>query len=257
MSAPFKLAQITDTHLLPHRDDRLRGVATWHSLKAVLAEVQLRRPDAILLTGDLAEAGDAAAYDRLWELLAPLNLPCYALAGNHDRPSVLAARLGQSICLDPHITLGNDTNPWQLLLLDSTDPNARYGEGKLSATALAQLEAALTASDRPLAIALHHHPVPTGIDWLDTIGVVNSADFLPLLQGCDRLKFVLFGHIHLALDRLENGIHFYGTPSTCTQVLPEHPPEDAELPGFRWLELFPDGRHHTRVVRVRPPTSCG
>lgn len=254
MSVPFKLAQITDTHLLPNPDDRLRGVATWHSLNAVLAEVERWNPDAILLTGDLAESGDAAAYDRLADLLAPLDLPGYALPGNHDRPDVLQAHLGRSLRLTSPVRLGDRGDDWELLLLDSTWDAAQYGEGKLNA--LADLEAALVASDRPLAIALHHHPVPTGIDWLDTIGLVNAPDFLNCLQGCDRLQFVLFGHIHLALDAHHHGIRFYGTPSTCTQVLRECPADDAALPGFRWLELYPDGSHRSQVVRVRPPAFC-
>ena len=65
-----KLAQITDTHLFPDRDATLRGVATWHSLRAVVDRVRQENPDAIVLSGDLANDGNPDAYDLLYELIA-------------------------------------------------------------------------------------------------------------------------------------------------------------------------------------------
>lgn len=86
----ISIAQLTDTHLLDSPEDELRGVKTWHSLKAVLAAVAKQQPDRLLLTGDLADVGSAKAYQNLINLVSPLNLPASWLpdAFHHHRNSV-------------------------------------------------------------------------------------------------------------------------------------------------------------------------
>ncbi len=262
-----KLAQITDTHLLTDREATMRGVATWHSLRRVLACVAEKQPDAILLTGDLAHDGDPEAYDQLYDLVSALNIPAYWLPGNHDRPDVARDRLSRA----PFVTTDQvKIGGWNLILLDSTLATATYGEGEISPDQLQRLRTQLDTTDRPTAIALHHHPIPMNIDWLDTIGVTNASEFLAQLDPSNQsdqsdqsapstpaghtknnpVKLVMFGHTHLEFAGDRHGIQFYGTPSTCTQVLRDDATETDKLPGFRWLELHPDGSHHSQVIRV-------
>ena len=245
-----KLAQITDTHLFPDRDATLRGVATWHSLRAVVDRVRQENPDAIVLSGDLANDGNPDAYDLLYELIAPLGVPIYWAPGNHDRLDVARDRLDRA----PFVTTDfAELGSWNLILLDSTFSKARFGEGELSAAALARLEIQLDR-DRPTAIALHHHPIPMGIDWVDTIGVTNATDFHALLYLSPNAQLVLFVHTHLEFAGDRDGIRYYGTPSSCTQVVlsEDKTPADSplRLPGFRLLELRDDGTHASKVVRV-------
>lgn len=271
-----KLAQVTDTHLLTDREATMRGVATWHSLRRVLACVAEQQPDGILLTGDLAHHGEPAAYDLLYELVSDLNIPAYWLPGNHDRPDVARDRLDRA----PFVTADRlELGGWNLILLDSTLATATYGEGEISPDRLQQLRSELDATDRPTAIALHHHPIPMNIDWLDTIGVTNARELLAQLDRSELptlsdfsepsdlskaskatksseldhnnpVKLVMFGHTHLEFAGDRHGIQFYGTPSTCTQVLRDNATDLDRLPGFRWLELHPDGSHHSQVIRV-------
>ncbi len=261
-----KLAQITDTHLLTDREATMRGVATWYSLRRVLACVAEKQPDAIILTGDLAHNGDPEAYDQLYDLVSALNIPAYWLPGNHDRPDIARDRLSRS----PFVTADQvEIGGWNLILLDSTLATAIYGEGEISSDRLQRLRTQLDATDRPTAIALHHHPIPMNIDWLDTIGVTNASEFLAHLDQSapsasaghaknNPVKLVMFGHTHLEFTGDCHGIQFYGTPSTCTQVLRDDATDTDKLPGFRWIELHPDGSHHSQVIRVpqtRPPAA--
>jgi len=259
-----KLAQITDTHLFADREASKRGIATGYSLRAVLDRVVAKQPDGLLLTGDLADEGDCAAYDYLYELIAPLQIPAYWIPGNHDRPGVARQILSRS----PFITVTEEPiaiGAWNLILLDSTLVTSNYGEGAIASETLDRLGKQLV-TDRPTAIALHHHPLPMGIDWLDTIGVTNAHDFLARLQSSvqfhnsDQLnpvKVVLFGHTHLEFAADHCGIQFYGTPSTCAQVLRDNASETDKLPGFRWLEFHPDGSHHSEVIRVPAAAIAG
>ena len=41
-------------------------------------------PDAVLLTGDVANSGDPAEHALAAELMAPLTMPIHVVAGNHD-----------------------------------------------------------------------------------------------------------------------------------------------------------------------------
>ncbi|NMF81808.1 metallophosphoesterase [Nodosilinea sp. P-1105] len=252
------LAQITDTHLLSDPDARLRGCPTWQTLQTVLRQVAPYQPDGLLLTGDLAERGDAIAYERLREAIAPFNRPAYWLPGNHDNVAT-AAQVFQADWLQgpaAHGLQSIDLGAWRLVLLNSVKSPARYGEGELSPTLLTALADTLASHPaQPTAIALHHHPVPTGIDWLDQIQVQNANDLWAILDPHPQVQLVVCGHIHLDLHHRHQRpaaapIAVYGTPSTGLQLKHPHPTPDHHQPGFRLLSLNDDGSHHTRMVRV-------
>ena len=248
-----KIVQITDTHLLDRPDDRLRGWPVARSFRSVLNQAERHRPDYLLLTGDLADTGSDAAYQQLADWLTPLQIPTFWIPGNHDDLAAMRAVLKPPIFLSsPAIALGN----WQLLLLDSTFPNAEFGEGNLSAETLHWLDATLALhGDRPTLIALHHHPVPTGIHWVDEIQVRNAEEFLAILDRHPQVRAIVFGHIHRELERQRpsaagSTVHFYGCPSTCHQVVSSESTPDEHQPGYRLLTLDPDGTHVTAVYRI-------
>jgi Icc protein len=252
MTGSITLAQITDTHLLTERAALLRGWDVWGGLQQVLARVSQQQPDGLLLTGDLADQGCPMAYGHLKDAIAALNLPVYWLPGNHDDLAVMQTVFHPSLMA---ATRSIDLGTWRLLLLNSVLPGARFGEGHLSWEELQWLETELTRhSQQPTAIALHHHPVPTGIDWLDQMQVQNAGAFLAMLGEFPQVRLVTFGHIHLELhyqhQHRQSAIAFYGCPATGPQVLPPNATPDQHLPGFRLLTLFPDGSHQTQVQRV-------
>lgn len=246
MPMSITIAQLTDTHLCCHPDAELRGCRPWHRLKAVVQRVAQVKPDYLLLTGDIADTGSASAYQQLIDLISPLQIPTYWLWGNHDCPSVMAEALVHPLFhAPPAVSLGN----WQLVLLDSTLPTARFGEGEISRQSLQNL-AKILESEQPTLIALHHHPLPFGMDWLDQMQVQNADELLALIDRASQVQAVVFGHIHTAFHQQRGNTHFYGSPSTCLQLdLPQATPKD-KLPGFRLLHLHPDGTHQTEVHRV-------
>ena len=255
MSNPILLAQVTDSHLLAKTTDQLRGCNTWQTFNAVMQEVARCQPDGLLLTGDLAEQGEAEAYGHLVSAIAPLKVPVYWLPGNHDRLDILH-QAWQSLPAS-HGLQSIDLGRWQLILLNSVFLHAQFGEGALSPQQLQTLRSYLIHNpSKPTLIALHHHPVSVGIDWVDQIKLQNADEFCALIEEFTQVKLVVFGHIHHEFQyQTASGIRFYGCPSTCLQVTPATGEAD-KRPGFRLFWLYGDGTYGTEVRRLRCDPLC-
>lgn len=250
-SSPVLIAQLTDTHLFAEPDQDLKGIQTASSLEAVLERLQdlQPRPDYLLLSGDLSQDETPESYDRLVDLLTPLQIPAYWLPGNHDSLPIMEERL-QAQPLRPEKAFS--AGGWRIVLLNSARPG--HVEGELAAAELNWLGAQLQDhSQQPTLIVLHHPPLPIGSAWMDAIALQNSADFLALVDRYPQVKVVLFGHIHQEFEYQRRGVAYLGSPSTCVQFQPhcqEFGIDTQAQPGFRLLTLFPDGSYRTQVQRL-------
>lgn len=247
----IRVAQVTDTHLMKDREAQLRGVPTWHSLKAVLAEVAQTQPDLVLLTGDLADLGEPEAYQHLMDLVTPLQIPTYWIPGNHDDPALMSQWFE-----DPsgyvRSTKSFEVGGWRLILLDSVVAGASHGQ--LSEAALQELDQVLAADpERPTLVALHHNPMPIGSPLMDGMGLKNADAFFERIDAAPQVRLILFGHIHWEFHTRRGSVDIYGTPSSCKQLSPtgEFQSADQQLPGFRLLELDPEGDHRTQIRRAQ------
>ena len=244
-----RVVQITDTHLYADPAGALLGMPTLQSLDAVLDLVKAEAlpADVALATGDLVHDGSAAGYRLLTDRLCALGCPTLALPGNHDDPTLLAEVLAA-----PPVQRVREAHfgAWQLLLLDSTVPGS--DGGLLPASELEWLDTALGAGSGHALVCLHHSPLPTGSDWLDTMALANADNFFAVLDRRPRVRGILFGHIHQTLETERNGVRILGSPSTCVQFAKVRPRFgiDPRPPGYRWLGLLPDGAIRSGVRRV-------
>lgn len=247
---PLRVIQITDTHLCADPKARLMGLNTQTSLLAVLARLRQEPvpPDLVLATGDLVHDASPAGYRRLGAILASLGVPVYCLPGNHDQATTLAAILNEGrVRTVPEAMQGG----WALLFMDSTLPDSDAGH--LSETELERLATALERHrDLPTLICLHHNPVPVGSVWMDTMAVDNGDDLFALLDRHPQVRGLLWGHVHQVFEAERNGVRLMATPSTCIQFQPggDTFALDPAPPGYRWLELTPEGGIHTGVRRL-------
>jgi Icc protein len=250
----LRLLHITDTHLFADDDARLRGVDTARTLAAVLAQAARdpRRADAVLVTGDLSQDETAGAYRRFRELLARARAPVWCLPGNHDAPHFMEEALGA-----PPFHVGGvlHTAGWCVLLL--TSYLAGDHGGRLAPSELTWLELMLKEHARKhVLLAVHHHPLPLGSRWLDELNLYNAADLFAIVDRSPQVRAVVAGHVHQESDLTRNGVRYLTTPSTCFQFLPrvDSFAVDTRPPGFRWLDLLPDGRIETEVVWLDAPS---
>jgi Icc protein len=63
---------------------------------------------------------------------------------------------------------------------------------------------------------------------------------------------VVWGHVHQAFEQRRNEVLLLATPSTCLQFLPgsERFAVEQIPPGYRWLDLYPDGSLKTGIERL-------
>ena len=250
-NSPIRLLQITDTHLFAPEDGSLLGVPTLKSFQAVVEQVQLRTPDfdAILATGDISQDHTVHSYQHFVAGIKPLKKSCYWLPGNHDyKPSMGGVLPSPQIQTCEHVLIGQN---WQLIILDSQVVGVPHGA--LSPEQLALLETALSQNpERHSLILLHHHPLPAGSAWLDQHQLKDNEDFWSVLERHQNVSGIVCGHIHQELDRRVNGVRLLATPSTCVQFLPDSDDFalDPQAPGWRILDLLPDGTIETQVHRL-------
>ena len=191
------LAQLSDPHMrlgdgaAEARESLAAGVG------AVLA---LRpHPDAVLVSGDLADTAAAEEYRIVRELLAPLPMPVHVLGGNHDDRDALrewfpvAGAAGAAGASCAEYRYATEVGGVRLVVCDSTVPGRP--EGRLD---LEWLEAQLDAP--AVVVAMHHPPFAVGMPALDEIalGAEDTAAVAALLERSPQVLRVICGHTHRA-----------------------------------------------------------
>ncbi|MES9974739.1 MAG: 3',5'-cyclic-AMP phosphodiesterase [Candidatus Thiodiazotropha sp.] len=241
----LNLLQLTDSHLYADPSRSLLGINTLETFDQVLAQAlqEAGNPDFILATGDLVHDASDTGYKRLLGRLQLTEIPTYCLPGNHDIPGKMKQILNQD---NVHCIPSVQTKGWSLIFLDSTI--AKSDGGRIDESQLELLRVLLRAHpDKHTMLCMHHHPVPVGSRWMDTMVLENPDAFFKLIDANPQVQAVLCGHIHQAFDTEYRGVRLMGSPSTCVQFIPrvDDFAIDAIPPGYRWLSLQPDGTIRT------------
>lgn len=246
---PIRIVQFSDCHLFADEEGKLLGLQTAYSLKKVLDLIQHEQKNvsAFLATGDLSQDNSQSSYQRFVDLTSAL-APLYCLPGNHDEVGPMRAVFGASERVSPCVLrLGN----WRIIMLNSNIEGAV--PGKLKEDQLIFLENVLLAeTDVHVMVAVHHNPMPIGSAWLDKQGIQNSDAFLNLIDRHTHVRAIIWGHVHQVHESVRKGVKMMSAPSTCVQFKPfsEDFTVDDAAPGYRWFDLFSDGRIETGVSRV-------
>lgn len=216
------LAQITDMHVTVRGRPAYKIVDTASCLgRAVDALLTLKpRPDAVIVTGDLAYDGKAEEYAVVAEELGRLPMPVYAIPGNHDAREPFRATLVPRFCPSEDPEFLHFAVPLAEVLLVGLDTLVPGEDGgALCPARLAWLERALSeAADRPVILALHHPPFATGIAHMDRIALAEPERLAELIRRHGRVERVLCGHVHRSVQTLWAGTIASIAPSTAHLV---------------------------------------
>jgi 3',5'-cyclic-AMP phosphodiesterase len=240
------IAQLSDPHVRVGADDAGSAAALAAAVAAVLAIEPL--PDAVLVTGDLAEHATAAEYALVRELLAPLPMPVHVLPGNHDDPRAMRDHF--PLDGDGPYRYTADCGGLRVIACDTSRPGRDDGELDLD-----WLEEQL-ADDAPTIVAMHHPPLVTGIGGLDEIGLPaeQRAALAELLMRSPRVHRVVAGHVHRTAFGVVGGCSVVTCASTNIQTrlqIRETGFEFGHAPASILLHALLDGELTSHVQPLR------
>lgn len=215
------LAHLTDTHIStgPRSDvANARALQAFHRVQALRP-----RPDCTVITGDIVDQGTAAEYEQARALLDVLDGPVHVVPGNHDDAAALlralsATPLVQAAVAEPDRCYYRVDYPGlRLLCCDSSVPGLHHG--LLGETQLRWLDAELRRDpDVPAALAVHHHPLRSGIAPMDEIALRDADRLRDVLLQHRPLTRILTGHLHRTVSAVFAGGLVTTAPSTDRQV---------------------------------------
>jgi 3',5'-cyclic-AMP phosphodiesterase len=231
--------QLSDIHLPSDPNRRVSGRDPDGGLRTVLDAWRRtgRSADLVVLSGDIADDGSAAAYTRVREAVAPLGAPVLALPGNHDEPRLVADAFGGGRVVD----LG----AWLVVGLDTFVPEEVHGALDLDAA-----RGLLDSLDgRPTAVVLHHPPASRSThEWFQLDG---AGAFLDGLASRPHVRLLLSGHLHDAFEIALGTATLLGAPSTFLAIAHDGDRMDlgADAPiGARVVTLGDDGAWRSELL---------
>lgn len=242
------LAHISDLHLdgTPRATERVRRVMD--HLRALPTQ-----PDALLVTGDIADGGAPAQYRELRALLAA-DFPVLFSPGNHDARSALRTELLGLPPGDEPVNHARRIGDVLVLMCDSTIPGRP--DGLLAPETLAWIDATLSGlEDGVCAVVAFHHPVvPVYHPMPDGIPLANPGDLAEVLTRHPGVVAIVNGHAHTAAASVFAGRPALLAPGvTWTLVVPADADRLADLdapPGYAWHTVR-DGRVTTHFGAAR------
>jgi len=240
------LAQISDLHVMPKGELAYDRVDTARLFRDAVAHLNrlAPRPDAVLITGDLADRGQPEAYAHMREILRDLTLPYFVITGNHDRIDAFRAAFADQPYLPqqgPFIQYVLDHFPLRLVAVDSVVPGRT--RGLICEERAAWLDATLAqARDRPTIVMMHHAPFVTGLAHFDEVGMEGVDALEAVIARHPQVERIICGHVHRAIQVRFGGTIASTCPSTAHQVAADLRPDGIdsftlEPPGFqlhRW-----------------------
>jgi 3',5'-cyclic-AMP phosphodiesterase len=222
MKDRFLLAQVTDMHIKAGGKLSYRVVDTEASLVRCIEHILKlpQRPHAMLFTGDLTDFGRPEEYDNLARILAPLPMPFFLMAGNHDDPDAMRAQFPSHAYLRQRpgkLDYVIDDFAVRIVALDSTIP--RQSAGELTPAQLEWLDETLGAAPaKPTIVALHHPPFWTGIGHMDRMPLLNPEALEPVIARHAQVERLICGHLHRPIVKRFGGTIASTSPSPSHQV---------------------------------------
>jgi Icc-related predicted phosphoesterase len=216
------IAHLSDTHLLADGARQFQSVDTEaHLVRALELLTQVETPpQAIIVSGDLADRGERAAYVRVRELVEGmaerLNASVIWGIGNHDDRSAYSEVLFGVTSTEPQDRV-HELDGLRIVSLDTIVPG--YHHGELEPRQLDWLEEVLsTSAEQGTVLVMHHPPLPIALDRpSQVIELDDQARLAEVIRGRD-IRVILSGHLHYPIYGLFAGIPVFTAGATCSTM---------------------------------------
>jgi len=197
----MRIAHISDTHVRADGKPFKKTVDTHRALAVCMDHLRSLdpTPDAIVVSGDLAQTATAEDYQVLKGALDGLDAPAYVIPGNmDDRRAVQAVFSGSGYLPNDGTFLHYviDDHPVRLIGLDSLGGDH---DGRLCPNRLAWLRSRLAEAPRkPTLLFMHHPPVEPGSDEPAYEG---AEELGRIVAANPQVERIACGHLHERNER--------------------------------------------------------
>lgn len=236
------IAQISDLHVGGEDVAARYRLDTRAALRTAIDQLNAlpTRPDMCLVTGDLVDGGTLAQYGIAIRELERLEMPWYAVPGNHDerdafREALAGTRTPAGDSEFIHYVI--EGFPLRVVALDSIVPRQTVGE--LCEARLAWLDQALAERPRhPTILMMHHPPFATHQPMADRLTLMDRQSLAAVLRRHPQVEAIIAGHLHRAIHGRLAHAHASTCPSTAHQIALALAPDSPlafthEPPGFQ------------------------
>lgn len=239
------IAQLSDIHA----DGSAQAL---QRLDSVLGWLRPLRPDAIIVSGDLAEADHRRSYGELRQRLEGTGAPFFVVPGNMDDHGQMLEVFGDLYGWpSPRpLNVSGSVGDLRLIGLDVTVAGAHHGDAR---PVLDWLARELNSGGPPALIFQHQHPFRTGIDGKDR-NICHGGDELARVieNASDAVIALTCGHVHRPMFTRFADRHATMAPSVTRANrlrLDGREPEVSDPPGLL-VHHYADGRLVSHAVAV-------
>ena len=213
------IMHLSDTHFVGDNELLYGQVDSDANVRKVFEEFARTnaRPEAIVITGDIADTGREDAYKRIRGIIEPaaeqIGAKVIWVIGNHDRRTPFRQHLLDSDEGERTVDMVHDVNGLRVIALDTTVPGRHHGE--ITDEQYAWLANELkTPAPHGTIIAMHHPPVPTFLQPFADIELREQSKFAQIVKGTD-VRGILAGHVHYNTFSEISGIPVSVASATC------------------------------------------
>ena len=240
------VAQLSDIHA----DGTAAPLAR---LDAVLRWLKPLRPDAIIVSGDLAEYEHAASYPAVRDRLDSMGVPFQVVPGNVDDHSGLRRSFGDKHAwgeTGPLCSTLQVGNSLRVIGLDVTVAGAHHGD---AGPILEWLRTELNSGGPPALVFQHQHPFYCGIDGKDRNNCRNNEALSVVLgKSKDTVLGLTCGHVHRPMFTRFAGLPASMAPSVAraNRLKLDGKESDISDPPGLLIHHYADQRLVSHVVMV-------
>ncbi|WP_313812815.1 metallophosphoesterase [Glutamicibacter sp.] len=226
MNGELRLVHLSDTHLSSGNRLLSPGIDPWSKLAQALCAAEEYSPDAVVITGDIADRGDRIHRDAarlLREAQHRLGTPIITIPGNHDPVGSIGSQFNTTrISTGPRpANTVHEIKGLRIIGLDSG--GFQQAQGELDQDQLLWLRRLLSGpAPRGTLLLLHHPPLESFSPVLAGRGLRNIDELNAVITHRD-VRAILCGHYHqLGASHLSSTPVFMA-PSTAFNMNPLNP----------------------------------
>lgn len=204
----MKLLQLTDIHLTTP-GKTIGGRDPNANFERALAHAMVSHNDAeaLFITGDLSDWGEAGDYQRLKKMVDKLKMPVHLCIGNHDERGAFLDVFPEYANDDGFAQQVIELSQGHAITLDTWGDATHAGH--FCESRADWLTEQLSTLPGPVWLFMHHNPVATRINPLDQIMLLDAQRFKQAISPYKaKVMHIFHGHCHLPLSGNIAGVSF-------------------------------------------------